>query len=339
MLRTTTSPGHGSALGLSLDNQDGSRLHCCTSSGHLITLDTSSGAVERAEILPGLSGTCDPAGAPSYKCFAMPQSQRLLFAGLCDPNDGTIAVWNLNLASNCAGSQVTQAACLRGHEAGVLSLAPSPDGRLLFSGSYDKTIRVWDIATGNCIRVLKGHGGGVRALATSHDGHVLYSAAADNTVRVSQQFWRPHIFHHFLRYYYPNFLLWQLITSPDMQVWSTREWLCLRHMHGRHEDTTWPLCMALGPHNGREPQLLVTGSSGPFGSSTLKAYDAGSGACLAAFAHLEHDCRGDVNAVTVEGDTQAIYSGASDGSVVAWSVQGGACENESKSRLKKGFFG
>jgi WD40 repeat protein len=33
------------------------------------------------------------------------------------------------------------------------------DGRRVVSGSEDNTLRVWDVDTGECVRVLKGHGG------------------------------------------------------------------------------------------------------------------------------------------------------------------------------------
>lgn len=51
------------------------------------------------------------------------------------------------------------------------------------------------------------------------------------------------------------------------QAWSTQHWVCLRTLHGRHEDYTWPACLALSP----DGTLLASGSTGPFGASTIKA--------------------------------------------------------------------
>jgi WD40 repeat protein len=55
---------------------------------------------------------------------------------------------------------------LEGHSDLVLSVAISPDGRLLVSGSYDKTVRLWETATGRLQQTLEGHTDGVMSLAS-----------------------------------------------------------------------------------------------------------------------------------------------------------------------------
>jgi len=62
-----------------------------------------------------------------------------------------------------------------GHGDRVLCVVHSPDGKLLASGSADKTIRLWDAATGQELAVLEGHAGPVDALAFSPDGRTLAS--------------------------------------------------------------------------------------------------------------------------------------------------------------------
>src|SRR6266849_285299 len=73
---------------------------------------------------------------------------------------------------------------LKGHTALVYSVAFSPDGSLLASGSHDQTIRVWNPADGKPIRELKGHTGIVDSIAFSPDGKLLASGSADKTVRL-----------------------------------------------------------------------------------------------------------------------------------------------------------
>ena len=42
-----------------------------------------------------------------------------------------------------------------------------PDGRRVVSASYDKTLKVWDVATGKCVATLQGHSYGVRCAAST----------------------------------------------------------------------------------------------------------------------------------------------------------------------------
>jgi mono/diheme cytochrome c family protein len=71
-----------------------------------------------------------------------------------------------------------------GHTDALYSLALSPDGGILATGSYDQKIKFWNTADGAEVRTLKGHIGGVFGLSFRPDGKVLASASADRTVKL-----------------------------------------------------------------------------------------------------------------------------------------------------------
>jgi WD40 repeat protein len=62
----------------------------------------------------------------------------------------------------------------------------SPDGKRIASAGGDKTVRIWDAATGKELFKLTGHAEGVWGVAFSPDGKLLASASWDKTVKLWQ---------------------------------------------------------------------------------------------------------------------------------------------------------
>ncbi|RKK76434.1 Vegetative incompatibility protein HET-E-1 [Fusarium oxysporum] len=73
---------------------------------------------------------------------------------------------------------------LKGHSSSVNSVAFSADGQRLASGSIDKTVKIWDAATGAYIQTLEGHNASVNSVAFSADSQRLASGSIDKTIKV-----------------------------------------------------------------------------------------------------------------------------------------------------------
>lgn len=99
-------------------------------------------------------------------------------------NDGEIRLWR-----HSDGQPERR---LKGHLDRTLSLAFRPHPKLgaakerslLASSSLDRTIRLWDIDTGDCLYTLYGHGAGIDSVAFSPDGYLLATGCRDHMVRL-----------------------------------------------------------------------------------------------------------------------------------------------------------
>jgi guanine nucleotide-binding protein subunit beta-2-like 1 protein len=72
---------------------------------------------------------------------------------------------------------------LHGHNHFVSSLALNSDNTKLVSGSWDKTIRLWDIPTSKSDLIFKGHTKDVLSVAFSHDERLIFSGSMDNSLK------------------------------------------------------------------------------------------------------------------------------------------------------------
>jgi len=98
-----------------------------------------------------------------------------------------------------------QTAILTGHTDFVKSLAFSPDGTSLVSGSNDKTIKLWDVQTGGVVKTFHGHTTRVRSVSISADCTTIASGSFEKTIHlwsiqteecyhvIEQQDWVDHV--------------------------------------------------------------------------------------------------------------------------------------------------
>jgi WD40 repeat protein len=73
---------------------------------------------------------------------------------------------------------------LSGHSWDVTALAFSSEPEILFSGSWDKTVKLWQLSTGREILALAGHTDSVTCVAIATDGTAIATGSKDRTIKV-----------------------------------------------------------------------------------------------------------------------------------------------------------
>jgi WD40 repeat protein len=120
----------------------------------------------------------EPLEAPAgVVCVAFDSTAGMLVSGGFFDND--ITIWDLPKEG-----KATVRRRLQGHTDVVDSTSLSPDERYIASGSRDKSVRVWEAATGELVTTLEGHEDEVRSVVWSGDGQWLASGSFDKTVRL-----------------------------------------------------------------------------------------------------------------------------------------------------------
>ena len=131
-----------------------------------------------------------------------------------------------------------------------------PDGRRVVSGSTDKTLKVWDVATGECVATLEGHSNSIYCVAIFSDGRRIISGSGDG-----------------------NLKLWGVApVSVDLSKPAK-----LRGKLNGHSGNVY--CVAISPDGRRN----VSGSH----DKTLKVWDVATGKCVATLeGHSSRVCCG-----------------------------------------------
>jgi WD40 repeat protein len=203
---------------------------------------------------------------------------------------------------------------LTGHEGVVSSVAVTPDGRLIVSGSYDRTVAVWDLETGARIRQLAGHRDPVSSVAVAPDGRRIASASYDRTVVV----WDLESDAHIHRLFGHKDSVSSVAVTPDghrivsgskdetIAVWDLETGACIRQLTG-HEKGVISVAV------GRDGRRIVSGSD----DRTVAVWDLESGTRI----HQLHGHQDAVSSVAVVLDGRLIVSGSHDRSAAVWDLE------------------
>ena len=158
-------------------------------------------------------------------------------------------------------------ATMEGHSQMVHCSVVLPDGRFV-SGSYDKTLRVWDAASGACERVLEGHTSSVVCVSVLPDGRVV-SGSSDNALRMwdaasgaCERVLEGHLSWVRCVSVLPDGRVVSGSSDNTLRVWDAASGACERVLEGH---MSWVRCVSVLP-DGR----VVSGSD----DKTLRVWDA-----------------------------------------------------------------
>lgn len=259
-------------------------------------------------------------------------------------SDRTVRIWDIQNGE-----------CLRictGHTDQVFSVAFSPIlsislpitfppyqaglRGLIASGSTDSSVRLWDVDTGICLRILHGHTDWVRSVAFSPDGKILASGSADHTVKL----WDVSTGREVRTCFGHTEQVYSVAFSPDgntlasgstdctIRLWDVRNGQCLQTLHGH---TNQVFSVAYSPrtpmaNNPSLPNLPDPGELRGFLASgstdqTVRLWDNPTGQCCKTFT--EHTNWVFSVAFSIDGKTLA--SASHDQTVRLWDVATGQC--------------
>lgn len=203
-----------------------------------------------------------------------------------------------------------------GHSYYVRSVAFSPDGKIIASGSWDKTIKLWNASSGIELKTLEGHPDFVGSVAFSPNGKLLASGSWDTNIKL----WDVETGREIKSFYGHNGTVNSVVFSPDgetiisgssdksVRIWNITSGEVLKTLTGHTDEITSIAVSADG-------KFIASGSI----DKTIKIWDLKSGRELKTFAGHTAE----ITSVAISKDTKTIASGSSDGTIKLWSVEKG----------------
>jgi WD40 repeat protein len=202
-----------------------------------------------------------------------------------------------------------------GHTDAVKAIVFSADGKQLISGGLDRSLRVWDVATGKALQQLGTHLGPISSLALSQDGQMLASGDMDSAVRLWTLSNRVERFadsgHNgpveYVAFSPDGRMLVSAGRDGTVRVWDMRSGVARRSIEGEHAGRK---CVCLSS----DEKLMIGGRDG-----VLWMWDRADGRMVQSFrAHT-----GGVTAIACSGDGKLLASAGEDRTIRMWDAATG----------------
>ncbi|MEW6493237.1 MAG: caspase family protein [Cyanobacteriota bacterium] len=214
---------------------------------------------------------------------------------------------------NQAMTRVRMPITLEGHKQSVYSVAISPDGKMIVSGSEDSTVQLWDISGNPIGQPLRGHNSSVMSVAISPDGKMIVSGSLDKTVRLWDISGNP--IGQLLEGHKQS--VYSVAISPDGKMIvsggldkTVRLWDISGNPIGQSLHEGWVYSVAISP----DSKMIVSGSQ----DKTVRLWDIqGNPIGQPLRGHEES-----VMSVAISPDGKTIASGSQDKTVRLWDIQG-----------------
>ena len=212
---------------------------------------------------------------------------------------------------------------LEGHSDHITTLAFSPDGACIATGSWDQTARLWEVESGQCRKVLEGHSDRITTLAFSPDGAHLVTGCNSQVVNLNARLWETDSGRCIKVLEGDSSWLNTLAFSPDgaciatgswgntARLWDVDSGQCLAVLEGHSSKIK---TLAFSPDGTR----LATGSCW---DHTARLWEVDSGRCLAVLkAHS-----GEITTLAFSPDGKLLATGADDYTICLWDTDSGRC--------------
>lgn len=270
--------------------------------GEIILWDVDTGEVVRR--LQGHAGT--------VRSLAFSPDGSFALSGSCAERDddntcisGEMILWDVESGRS--------ASRFEGHTDWVWSVAYSPDGSRVLSGSLDGTMILWDVESGEIVRQFEGHSDSIQSVAFSPDGTQMLSGSTDSTVIL----WNTASGRIVRRFEGHRSPVWSVAFSPDGTL----------ALSGSEEATIWLWDLSTGQviqplrSNARVIRSVMFHPDGSLavsasGDNSVILWDTESGEIVHRF--LGHD--DDVWSVAFDPTGQRILSSSRDSSLILWDV-------------------